>query len=289
MWQWVTTHSDIRILHEGQDLQYSLTEFERAEHPDNAPQSIDDESYPLTGPPPRKVQPAQPLLACVTALRERLSTEQAAKKRAEQDLQQHLQVPFPPTENENDQRPGLDAYSFKARGPRSTPNSHEIERPIFDEPVSDVATPRLFASQNRIWQALTGHSMDLKKVPAMEFALLSLIAAAGTSGITQPELTQFSGQDKRSVPHRTDELFRKGYIVKTSIQAGKLRTSLCVLTKFASDNSLIGSTAVENVFQEGMFVASGFAHLLYNKLKDAGIVPTRDIRTRLVSTLGSLR
>jgi hypothetical protein len=117
----------------------------------------------------------------------------------------------------------------------------------------------------------------------MEFTLLSIIAAHGVNGITQPELTRLSNQDKRSVPHRTNELARKGYIVKQSVQAGKTRTSLCVHTKFVSQNHFLSSGAVEDVFQEGTFVLAGFVQLLYNKLKDAGVVPTREIRKRLVS------
>lgn len=287
VWQWVTNHADIRIRHDGQDLQCSLADFERAEHPDSVPQSANTIISQTTAASLGKVQPAQPILACVTALRARLSGEQAAKERPEAVLQHVPELP-PAAQDGDARQPLLGQQSFKQRRPRSTPTNLEIEVPLFDEPTSKTAAPRLYASQNRIWQALTGHSMDLKKVPTMEFALLSLIAAAGVDGITQPELTHTSGQDKRSVPHRTDELGRKGYIVKTFIQAGKMRTSLCVLKKFATDNSLVSSAAVEDVFQEGRFVASGFAHLLYNKLKDAGVVPTRDIRPRLVSTSGSL-
>lgn len=166
--------------------------------------------------------------------------------------------------------------------PRNVPKVTRVATPIFDEPETTITAPRLFASQNRIWQALTNHDIDLKKVPSMEFVLLSLIAARGANGITQPDLTQISGQDKRSVPHRTNELARKGYIVKNPVQAGKIRTSLCVHTKFISQSHFLSSGAVEDVFQEGTFVLSGFVHLLYSKLKDAGIVPTRDIRKKLV-------
>lgn len=160
--------------------------------------------------------------------------------------------------------------------------AHEDITPIFDDPESTPTAPRLFASQNQVWHALTGHEQDLKRVPSMEFALLSLIAARGVDGITQPELTLLSRQDKRSVPHRTDELTRKGYIKKTPIQTGKIRTSLCVHNKFFSHDHFSTSSAVEDVFQEGAFVLSGFVHLLYRQLKDSGIVPTREIRARLV-------
>jgi hypothetical protein len=176
-------------------------------------------------------------------------------------------------------------YNLTApRQPRQAPHEGDIVGAVFDDPTSTTQAPRLYASQNRIWQALTGHSIDLKKVPTMEFALLSIIAANGANGITQPDLVHFSGQDKRSVPHRTDELARKGYIVKNPVQAGKARTSLCVHTKFLTDNHFTSSGIVQDVFQEGTFVASGFMQLLYNKLKDAGVVPTREIRKRLVSS-----
>lgn len=169
------------------------------------------------------------------------------------------------------------------RPARKLPIDTEVLGNVFDELPSTTTAPRLYASQNRVWQALTGHSIDLKRVPSMEFVLLSIIAAHGSNGITQPELTRLSNQDKRSVPHRTDELARKGYIIKESVQSGRIRTSLCIHTKFMSQTHFVSSGAMEDVFQEGTFVLSGFVQLLYNKLKDAGVVPTREIRTRLVS------
>jgi hypothetical protein len=168
------------------------------------------------------------------------------------------------------------------RQPRIFTEDTRATPPVFDEPEAAISAPRLYASQNRTWQALTGHDIDLKKVPSMEFALLSLIAARGVNGITQPDLTQMSGQDKRSVPHRTNELARKGYIVKQPVQAGKIRTSLCVHSKFVDQKHFLTSGAVEDVYKKDSFVLSGFVHLLYNKLKDAGIVPTRDVRKKLV-------
>jgi hypothetical protein len=170
-----------------------------------------------------------------------------------------------------------------SRLPRTLPISSDVDGIIFDKPLSAAAMPRLHASQNRVWQALTGHSIDLKKVPNMEFILLSIIAAHGPEGVTQPELARISGQDKRSVPHRTGELARKGYIIKSTVQANGSRTSLCVHIKFLSHNHFLTSSKVEDVFQKGTFVVSGFVQLLYDKLKNAGIVPTREVRTRLVS------
>ena len=172
------------------------------------------------------------------------------------------------------------------RSPRSEVEAPQTTTAIFDEPNSSVTAPRLYTSQNRVWQALTGHGIDLKKVPSMEFVLLSLIAARGAAGITQPELIAISGQDKRSVPHRTDELARKNYISKYPVQSNKMRTSLCIHTKFVSQNAFIESSAVEDVYQDdGTFVVRSFAQLLYNKVGEGGIVPTRTIRQKLVSVL----
>ncbi|KAF1847197.1 uncharacterized protein K460DRAFT_363304 [Cucurbitaria berberidis CBS 394.84] len=265
VWDWVSNHTDIRITYKNEVKHYSLSEFEAAElqvsGATGAVSSIDVEQLPPT-PINGPTQPTQPLLAMREALRERLLKE---GHKLGKPTALATQAPT----------------STSRQFPRTIPEGTPVATPIFDEPDPTITTPRLYASQNRIWQALTGHSIDLKKVPSMEFVLLSLIAARGPNGITQPDLTQLSGQDKRSVPHRTNELARKGYIVKNPVQAGKIRTSLCVHTKFISQSHFLSSGAVEDVFQEGTFLLSGFVHLLYRTLKDDGIVPTRDIRKKL--------
>ncbi|KAH7083589.1 hypothetical protein FB567DRAFT_87995 [Paraphoma chrysanthemicola] len=265
VWSWTTTHSDIRIVHGGQTHHYSLAEFEAAESHETDQRVVPDQpiNTQLDSQSKALIRPPQRLIDLRVKLRQRLEAEgHHSKCRPTQSV---IASPTSP--------PHLPSH-------RNLKGS-EIHVAVFDEPSSTATAPRLYASQNRVWQALTGHSMDLKKVPTMEFALLSLIAASGATGITQPELTQFSGQDKRSVPHRTDELARKGYIVKNPVQAGKARTSICVHSKFITHNHFTSSGAVEDVFQVGKFVASGFIPLLYSKLKDAGIVPTREIRKRL--------
>ncbi|KAF2825573.1 hypothetical protein CC86DRAFT_324045 [Ophiobolus disseminans] len=275
-WNWVVTNPDIRILHNNEVQHYSLVEFETAEqHEGNLSRvvSASTSSQQSSSSRPVKVSPADSLIALSGELRKRLSTKKSDSTRANGSSQSSVSSPTV----------GYgDAVQHVARRfPRKAIEQSSEDGAIFDDPSTTVAAPRLYASQGRIWQALTGHCMDLKKVPTMEFALLSLIAANGPTGITQPELTQFSGQDKRSVPHRTDELARKGYIVKKPVQAGKARTSLCIHSKFISNDHFTTSGAMEDVFQEGQFVASSFALLLYNAFKDAGVVLTRDIRKRL--------
>ena len=93
---------------------------------------------------------------------------------------------------------------------------------------------RIFTSKERMWYAASGHAPDLEKIPDMEFICLSIIAAHRDKGIMQPDLVRITGQDKRSVPGRTQSLHDKGYIVKSPIRFGPLKTSLLVLKRFAS-------------------------------------------------------
>ncbi|EAT76632.2 hypothetical protein SNOG_16053 [Parastagonospora nodorum SN15] len=267
----------------------SLKYFIAAERADGDETSLEsDDILAFTSPVPQKVSPAQPLLALRAALQQRLSAEGQDAKRQNSSSPPFIHSTLPQREGEMDKQAALVSHVAVRSQPRNTAKSCYFDAAVFDEPTSSTSAPRLFASQNRIWQALTGHSMDLKKVPTMEFALLSLIAAHGPDGITQPDLVHFSGQDKRSVPHRTDELARKGYIVKNPVQAGKARTSLCVHTKFVSQNHFTTSGAVEDAFRPGTFVASSFVPLLYNSFKDAGVVLTRDLRKRMVKIVNLL-
>jgi transcription factor C subunit 3 len=284
LWQWVTEHSDIRIIHNNEVAHYSLTEFEEAERTDTGTlENVGSEGNSFLTNTARKAQPAESLFELSAALRQRLSTEVPGVNSSERVPQPLPSSNITPAVNAIENATDATHTVALPRKARKLPTSGDIIVAAFDDPTCSTSAPRLFASQNRIWQALTGHGMDFKKVPVMEFALLSIIAANGENGITQPDLAHFSGQDKRSVPHRTDELARKGYIVKNPVQARKIRTSICHHTKFVSQDHFTNSGTVEGVFQVGQFVASGFMDLLYKKFKDAGVVPTREIRTRLVS------
>ncbi|KAF1924163.1 uncharacterized protein M421DRAFT_424997 [Didymella exigua CBS 183.55] len=270
-------------MHHGVTRQYTLTEFEAAEKPGSTPNNTASAAAPTdsTNAVKETQDPAKSLLALRDSMRQRLIKEgltpQTAATKKPLGLQSSSSSQDPAIEGP----PNVSLSQQAVRAPRVLPSLSNDGDTVFDDPPADTPAPRLFASQNRIWQALTGHGIDLKKVPTMEFILLSLIASHGTAGVTQPDLTAMSGQDKRSVPHRTDELCRKGYIEKRPVQSGKLRTSLCVHQKFVSADHFLTSGKVEDVFQYKKFVLSGFVHLLYNTLKDAGVVPTRDIRKRL--------
>lgn len=97
----------------------------------------------------------------------------------------------------------------------------------------------VFVTEERMWHAITGHGPDPSRLLPMEFTLLSIIASQKGSGIIQPELVKVSGQDKRSVPKRTDALRDKGYIEKRPIQFKASRTSLCTLQKFVGRPSYL--------------------------------------------------
>ncbi|KZF26551.1 hypothetical protein L228DRAFT_279731 [Xylona heveae TC161] len=130
---------------------------------------------------------------------------------------QHDQTPQPSSKQD---------ASKRRRQQTSSPAPAEVEeRP-------DVQ-PKIFVSQERMWYALTGHGIDWKRIPYLEFVILSLIGASKRKGIIQPELVKLSAQDKRSVPKRTAALVTKGYIEKASTLAKGSHTSLCILKKFA--------------------------------------------------------
>lgn len=103
-----------------------------------------------------------------------------------------------------------------------------------ESPPSSQNAVRVFVSEERTWLAITGHERDDNRVFSTEFALLSIIASRKEAGIVQTELVRLSGQDKRSVPKRTDMLHQKGYIDKRAIQVKSARTSLCTLRKFVT-------------------------------------------------------
>ena len=102
---------------------------------------------------------------------------------------------------------------------------------------------RLYASKNRMWHALTGHGPDFSKVKSLDFICLSIIAACGPKGILQHDLVRISGQDKRSLPARTDRLHDSGYVEKkrVSVQLSNptrlLHTSQCTLKRFINGTS----------------------------------------------------
>lgn len=102
------------------------------------------------------------------------------------------------------------------------------------------AGERMFTTEDRVWRAIAGHGVDEKKISRLEFQILSIIAAHGPDGVLQPDVTRISGQDKRSVPKRTDSLCTMGYITKEAVLGPGQKTSMLKLKPYATDASLVG-------------------------------------------------
>ncbi|EEH35572.2 hypothetical protein PAAG_06619 [Paracoccidioides lutzii Pb01] len=155
-------------------------------------------------------------------------------------------------------------------------------------PPNSSGALRVFVSEERMWLAITGHERDHSRVPPLEFDLLSIIASRKWQGVMQPELPKLSGQDKRSVPKRTDSLSRKGYIEKRPVQYMSARTSLCTLRKFVrskSSGNIVG-LPVENVdsVPPELSTVIDFPVLLerlFQCLKEFNVITRIDLKAKL--------
>ncbi|PTU17290.1 hypothetical protein P175DRAFT_0487634 [Aspergillus ochraceoroseus IBT 24754] len=151
------------------------------------------------------------------------------------------------------------------------------------QPETGNGPIRVFVSKERTWLAITGHEPDETKVLPMEFALLSIIASRKSSGIAQPELIRLSGQDKRSVPKRTDVLQQKGYIEKRAIQIKAARTSLCTLRRFLDQgNASTERPTVQNldagIDANKMIDFASFTTRLFEILREYQIISRNDLK-----------
>ncbi|PGH10509.1 hypothetical protein AJ79_05437 [Helicocarpus griseus UAMH5409] len=149
---------------------------------------------------------------------------------------------------------------------------------------------RVFVSEERMWFAIAGHERDHSRIMPLEFALLSLIASRKGQGIMQPELPGLSGQDKRSVPKRTDALSRKGYIEKRAVQYKSARTSLCTLRRFVRSRSSgeIDGTTGENTGPSSVATELDsvidfpvLVDKLFRCLKEYNVITRNDLKAKL--------
>ncbi|GFG08694.1 transcription factor tau subunit sfc3 [Aspergillus udagawae] len=138
---------------------------------------------------------------------------------------------------------------------------------------------RVFVSRERRWLAVAGHEPDETKVLPLEFALLSIIASHKSNGIFQTDLVKLSGQDKRSVPKRTDVLQEKGYIEKRAIQIKSVRTSLCVLRRFSKSDHSGAGTAGDR--EERLIDFKDFNDKLFAILREHKIIARTDLKSAL--------
>lgn len=158
----------------------------------------------------------------------------------------------------------------------------DVERRVNDAPNSEHTAQnqiRVFVSKERTWLAITGHEPDENKLLATEFALLSIIASRKADGIAQTELVKLSGQDKRSVPKRTDQLQQKGYIEKRAVQIKSTRTSLCTLRKFMqAEQSSTETTKDQSSGQPQVIDYKEFSKQLFSILREHEIISRVDLK-----------
>ena len=138
--------------------------------------------------------------------------------------------------NEPSQTPSQVRITSKQPSKKKTPELVSEPQPRY----------RIYTSETRMWYALTGHGPDIKKIPPMQFACLSIIATRRSRGILQTELVHVSGQDKRSVPHRTDLLAENGYIEKRTVLSKRTKTSILYAKRFAPKTAFIPQVSIEN-------------------------------------------
>lgn len=98
--------------------------------------------------------------------------------------------------------------------------SEGVERRPIPHGAVIIHTP-----EETIWEALSGHGPDFKRLPRSEWDLLLGIASTAFAGILQGELGRLVQQDKRSVPKRTDSLVEKGYAAKRTTSIRGMKTS----------------------------------------------------------------
>ena len=152
---------------------------------------------------------------------------------------------------------------------------------------------RIYTSEARMWQALTGHGPDLKRIPHMQFVCLSIIASRRTQGILQSRLVEISGQDKRSVPHRTDLLAENGYIEKKTVLSRGTKTSMLFAKRFAPktiaipQDSIAGQRSADEDQKRGAEIIDyrPVFETLLNALKEPKIMTLIDLKKKLVVTL----
>lgn len=125
----------------------------------------------------------------------------------------------------------------------------------------------------------------------MQFSCLSIITSRRTQGILQSKLTELSGQDKRSVPHRTDLLAQNNYIEKRAVLCQATKTSLLYAKRFAPKTVSIPQESIDDQRDsqdDGKRGPGGLVDYypifdnITRLLKEPGIMTFVDLRKKLV-------
>ncbi|KAF2736043.1 hypothetical protein EJ04DRAFT_598759 [Polyplosphaeria fusca] len=303
LWDWVRNDRDIRILYKNEIRHLSLSEFEALENQENSNDAANpavDSQTPTeqnsNSAPNHLVAPPPGLSTLQAKLQQRLRKEgpKPTNVLASNALNSSLlNVSGNPTVGGQTAPPphrvnaGGGDHNTVAQKDQTRALFEKLDHtpttgPKFDDPSPTTQAPRIYASQDRMWHAIAGHSMDIKRLTLMEFELLTIIESRGSEGIEQPDLVKLTGQDKRSVPKRTDELAKKGYIEKHPIQAKKHYTSICIHRNYVNDGHVIkASGKLEDVFKNGNVLISNFVPFLDKFLEEVHAVPLRDLRKKM--------
>lgn len=149
---------------------------------------------------------------------------------------------------------------------------------------SSEANVRLLANEDRMWHAVAGHGPDLQRIPRFEFICLSVITSRREKGILQADLMKSTGQDKRSVPGRTQNLCKHGYIEKKPVLFNGGRTSWLYAKKYAPKPASLNTTASEakKALHPGPEHPEG-AVIDYRAVFDGIFDILRDAKSRLIT------
>ena len=156
-------------------------------------------------------------------------------------------------------------------------------------PLAESVETYIFVDEDRMWRSICGHEIDYQRVHPSQLHLLTIIAAHGEHGILQPDLVQLSGQDKRSVPHRTDVLHEHGYVKKVQVIGYGQRTSRLFLWKYvkrsARDRSVYQqSQDNQQVVHDGVVNLERFLDFCMPSIKQQEDFTWREIHDKCVSS-----
>lgn len=217
VWTWLVQHPDITLGDQGQFSNITLIEAENS----YANKSTIDLTANAAIPEP--------------SLASDLHNKELQAPKTGQDQRSIL----PGTSLQNEDQPTSSLVPKTARSDIIS-SSHMADKSA--ENLAPLTNVRIYASENRMWRALTGHGPDNARVKALDFDLLCLVAARGPRGILQHDLVNRSGQDKRSLPHRADRLAADDYVKKLPIEIlvdvdlrfpRAMNTSIIVFRRFA--------------------------------------------------------
>lgn len=175
------------------------------------------------------------------------------------------------------------AVKFKQPAPLNH-YSETLEASSRTPPASNIDQkegPRIYVNDERTSIAICGHPPDVSRVHPSEWELMLHIAAAGSKGIVQGDLVRASGQDKRSVPKRTDSLHEKGYIEKRSIYLRGNKSSQLYLRRFAAQDQPGEHQQDAASTVAGQLTIRRVIRQMFDLLRNNPLIPQEDLRNAL--------